>query len=153
MKNLIFIISIVLLVSQFSCEKRYPVPATRIIHNETNHAVEVKLFYTGQIVEEIAIPSSGADTMKMTCTRERGRLLYCDIIPARISDSVQVVFDNQRSFTYCGTLETCMINNKNIMALNVEGENNTGYVETSPGVFVFTFTEDDYNIAEPISGN
>ena len=153
MKKLILSFSIILLAVMFSCEDPYTLDVTRIIQNETNHTVEIKLFAEGQVVEEIILNAFEADTTHTICNGERGRLVNCKIIMATISDSVQVVFDNQRSFTYCGTLETCMINDKNIMALDVEGENNTGYVETSPGVFVFTFTEDDYNIAEPISGN
>ncbi|WP_421891132.1 hypothetical protein [Marinoscillum sp.] len=133
-------------------EGHYTIDVTRVIKNETSHNIVIGVFYRGEVREEITIGPFGIDSDQQICSGERGRLVNCDITLWRVSDSVRVTFDGNRFFTYCGTQETCLINSKNIMDLNVEGENASGYVETSRGIYEFPLTETDYESADPIDG-
>jgi len=148
-------LTIIILVTFSLCgckEDQYSVDVTRVIRNETSHNISISVFENGEVIEEIIINSFGADTTQQICNGERGRLVDCDIILARVSDSVRVTFNNEKFVTYCRTQETCLINDKNIMDLNVEGENSSGYEEIASGIYEFSLTEADYGFAEPIDG-
>ena len=150
-RNLIWVNLIFLVITIGCLEDQYSIDATRIIKNETSHSLVLKIFESGGIRETIQISSHNSDTAYQMCNGEKGRLIDCDIVFANVGDSVQVIFDHKRILTYCVLEEMCFVNGKNIMYLDVEGENTSGYEKVAEGVFQFSITSEEYNLARYLS--
>lgn len=151
--NVLILLCFTSLVPLTSClEEESAFQARRIIQNETNHQITIDVFakHGGDLTERIKIVPFGADTTTTTCHIVRGLLGPCDVVWARRSDSVTLIFNGDRFITYCGESFGCYINDKDILALNVYAEDQAGFVMTEKNTFTFEITEEDYAVAIPI---
>lgn len=147
--SLILIFGLILTIQ--SCkEEQSTFDVTRIIKNETDHILLITVYDEGDISESILIGAMDADTADEKCGTERGRIAFCDLVWGRERDSVSIFFGEEKYLTYCSEKWGCLINDKNILGLNVLTDNQEGYVEFSDNVYVFSITQEEYDIAEPI---
>ncbi len=148
MKMIIFLFVIISLSS--SCDSASSFEVVRIIKNETDHNIEISVFQEGETIETISIRPFESDTAKTICAEERGRVASCDVVWSIDEDSVTLVFNQEKYITYCSTQFGCLINEKNILALNPFGNNKDGYIDNSSKFFTFPVTQEDYDQAKDL---
>jgi hypothetical protein len=148
MKNLLFLIIAFSLISCREQENTFEV--TRIIKNDTDYSLQISVYGSGLIYEQVKIGENSADTANSLCVVERSRLASCKVDWSFVADSVQVIFDDQKELIYCSTSMGCNINDKNIVSLDVLLPNVGGYEKIAENSYVFTLTEEDYEAAELI---
>ncbi len=150
MKHLLIVVCLMLLIT--ACHDDPVINVTRIIKNNTEKVVNIKVYSQDFLVEDFIISSFNADTLSAQCAYAMGILQSCS--PSWVVegyDSAQVIFDNQKRITYCLIDSSCdYINGKNMLFLNPESTDGSGYIESEKDVFIFTIEESDYELAEPI---
>ena len=148
MKNIIFIILSIPLLVFTSCHKEEDYKAKRRIINETNHSVNLEVFgdderfeYELEASETVEIEGSCTCCVSRICNIGWRRLPYANII-----------FDDSLQLSYVGQPDDC-----NQKAINTDPYVECfGYLKTREDgwvVYTYRITQEDYESAEPISGN
>ena len=146
-----------------SCHEHNEFNIRRVIFNETTIPIRVEAYSQGEVVEEFSILPNEMNVKDEFCIDERGNV-DCDHLTGQdiqwelFSDSVVVVFNQERIESFCGSDIPCTFNERNLILLPLfidDDRNNSGYVKTievGTQVFTFTITEEDYDNAKPIDG-
>ena len=153
----------ILLICISSCDPETLFKVRRVIENESLESISLNVYNNGSIIENIKLANGQSNTKDEICKSFTGttrcdRLSELDIRWDNIADSIVLVFNQERTISFCGFISNCTFEERNLLLfpLHIEnGEHHTGYVKTIEGdtqVFTFTITEEDYKDAEPIGG-
>ncbi len=153
MKNIIISALFFVTIFQSCKEANSSFDVTRIIKNNTNSSINLKVYLEDLVVEEYLIEAQDSLVSNSICGTDINED-FCSLIWTYVGrDSVSLIFDDKKVLTYCGFDENCYYqNDKTIMWFSLYGENEEGYIEVSDNIFVFTITEEDYLLAEEIGG-
>ena len=146
-----------------SCHERDEFSVRRVIFNETPIPIRVEAYSQGKVVEGFSILPNETNVKDEFCIAERGNM-DCDRLTGQdiqwdfFSDSVVVVFNQERIESFCGFISNCTSDERNLIlfpSITVDDGTNSGYIRTieeGVRVFTFTITEEDYQNADLIDG-
>jgi len=133
----------------------------RIIENKSGLPVEIRVFFEESLVETLNLNDTDLSRKEGSCS-DNGDRFFCNSSTGRdldwtdYADSIAVVFNKESVNSFCGNIQNCTFDDRNLLLLPFFLENdqqNTGYIKSivaNAQVYTFTITEEDYENAIPI---